>query len=211
MVKKATYFVEKYKFICFTAFYILLGLLVHISSPLAHPRTSVKKAAISNVMPYTVLHPYNPSLAAVQAAKYNSSLAAQAAVNGVTWPIHGMVTTEFGDSDFPYQSSHTGIDISSGRPSGTTAVAAFKTGIITSVVHSGISYGNHVIIDHGNGLTSLYGHLYSISVNEGDKVTAGQIIGTEGSTGAATGPHVHFEIRQDNIPQNPRNFVQGNP
>jgi murein DD-endopeptidase MepM/ murein hydrolase activator NlpD len=72
------------------------------------------------------------------------------------------------------------------------------------VILSASGYGLHVIIDHGGGLSSLYGHLDTVVVASGDAVTAGEMIGTVGSTGNATGPHLHFEVRRDGIPEDPR-------
>ena len=68
-------------------------------------------------------------------------------------------------------------------------------------------YGNHVIIDHGNGFTTLYAHLTSIFVKPGESVTRGEQIGTVGSTGNSTGPHLHFEIRYQGVPRNPFNWL----
>jgi murein DD-endopeptidase MepM/ murein hydrolase activator NlpD len=75
---------------------------------------------------------------------------------------------------------------------------------IATVVISATGYGLHVIIDHGGGLSSLYGHLNTVTVTTGDYVEAGEVIGTVGSTGNATGPHLHFEIRRDGIAEDPR-------
>lgn len=170
-------------------------------------------------LPYTEIQPHGPALKPLTTtASLVSSLGPTPAATviavpagGQTWPMHGRITTEFGAPDYPYQSHHTGIDITSARPAGYTSVAAFRAGTVAAVVHQSTSYGNHVIIDHGNGLTSLYGHLYSTRVSVGQHVEAGAALGTEGSTGASTGPHVHFEIRQNNQPVNPRTFLPGNP
>jgi len=73
-------------------------------------------------------------------------------------------------------------------------------------------YGKHIIIDHGNNIASLYGHLDKIYVISGQKVKLGKIIGREGEAGWATGPHLHFQINIDGIPVNPRTFLgKGNP
>lgn len=127
------------------------------------------------------------------------------------WPIHGKVTTEFGVYHEPFQATHSGIDISSARPSGVTPVAAFRSGIVIAVIHSNASFGNHVVIDHGGGLTSLYGHLANTTVIVGQQVSAGTTIGHEGNTGASTGTHVHFETDLNGKPISPRRFVTGNP
>lgn len=127
------------------------------------------------------------------------------------WPIHGAITTYFGASDWPYQLHHTGIDISDGAGSGVTAVHPFKPGTVVQVIRSGYGLGNHVVIDHGGGITSVYGHMYSVAVSEGQVVDKNTILGTEGTTGASTGPHVHFEIRLNGSPVNPQNYIQGTP
>ncbi len=126
------------------------------------------------------------------------------------WPIHGAVTLEFGASDWPFQRVHTGIDISDGRI-GVTPIHSFKPGTVLAVVHSYASYGNHVIVNNGNGITSLYGHMSSISVHVGQSVDKNTILGYEGSTGASTGSHVHFEIRQNGRSVNPRSYIKGQP
>jgi len=131
--------------------------------------------------------------------------------NGVIWPTHGTITTYFGVPEWPYQPIHTGVDISSGQPSGVTSIRAYRSGRVAEVIHSAYSLGNHVIIDHGNGLKSVYAHMSVISVSTGQEVVTGAILGKEGSTGASTGPHLHFEIRQNGQPLNPQQFISGQP
>jgi murein DD-endopeptidase MepM/ murein hydrolase activator NlpD len=127
------------------------------------------------------------------------------------WPIHGAITTEFGASDWPYQTHHTGIDIADGNRSGTTPIHPFKPGKIIQVIHSSVSLGNHVVVDNGNGITSVYGHMYKTNVQVGQQVDNNSVLGWEGSTGASTGPHVHFEIYLNGVLQNPHNYVPGHP
>jgi murein DD-endopeptidase MepM/ murein hydrolase activator NlpD len=127
------------------------------------------------------------------------------------WPIHGAITTEFGVPHWPFQPTHTGIDISDGKPSGITPIHAFKPGVVKEVIQSSLGFGNHVIVDHGNGLTSLYGHMYKTSVKVGQKVDQKTILGYEGTTGASTGPHVHFEIHLNGVPVDPHKYVSGRP
>ena len=124
------------------------------------------------------------------------------------WPIHGVVTLEFGAIDLPYQPLHTGIDIANVKD---TPVTPFMSGTVTYASEISWGYGKHIIIDNGNNISSLYAHLDKIYVYRGEKVTMDQVIGAEGETGWATGPHVHFEIRAYGIPVNPRTFLAGEP
>ena len=131
--------------------------------------------------------------------------------SAVAWPIHGAITTEFGVPHWPFQPIHTGLDISDGAPSGITPIHAFKRGVVIAAIHSSEGFGNHVIVDHGGGLVSLYGHLASISVRVGQVVDMSTVLGHEGSTGASTGTHLHFEIQLNGQPVNPHKYVNGLP
>jgi murein DD-endopeptidase MepM/ murein hydrolase activator NlpD len=124
-----------------------------------------------------------------------------------SWPIHGVITTEFGVPELPYQPIHTGLDISDGARPGVTPVHPFKPGRIIDVVHSSSGLGNHVVIDHGGGLTSVYGHLYSTSVTVGQIVDKTTVLGLEGSTGVSTGTHLHFEVKVNGQFVDPRRFI----
>lgn len=124
------------------------------------------------------------------------------------WPIHGIVTLGFGQPDFPYQPVHTGIDIAAAYG---TPISPFMKGKVSEVGHLNWGYGNYVVIDHGNNVTSLYGHMDRTNATVGQSVQPGDVIGYEGQTGWATGPHVHFQINVFGIPVNPRTFVEGNP
>ncbi|HXN04919.1 MAG TPA: M23 family metallopeptidase [Candidatus Acidoferrum sp.] len=107
------------------------------------------------------------------------------------WPTHGVITQSF----WQY---HPGIDIANGV--GTQEVATAEG----QVVFAGWgSYGIYVEIDHGDGFHSVYGHMSAVMVKTGDTVTQGQLIGLMGATGRASGPHLHFEIRYQGVPQNP--------
>ena len=127
------------------------------------------------------------------------------------WPIHGVITEEFGVPHWPWQPIHTGIDISDGAAQGVTPIKAFKPGRVIVVVHSNYGFGNHVIVDHGNGLVSLYGHMYTTAVQVGQLVDKNTTLGYEGTTGASTGVHVHFEIDLNSQPVNPHLYVSGQP
>jgi hypothetical protein len=108
----------------------------------------------------------------------------------------GQETTQFG-------AGHRGLDIAA--PFGTTIVAS-DGGTIIYAGFSG-SYGNHVKIRHGNSYVTLYAHMSSMSVSQGDRVFKGQEIGKVGSTGRSTGNHVHFEIIRNGVQVNPKNYI----
>ena len=101
------------------------------------------------------------------------------------------------------QSFHEGIDFPA--ESGTPIVAAASGLVVESGWHP--QYGKMVEIDHGNGLVSRYAHASQLGVKEGDLVVRGQQIGGIGSTGRSTGPHLHFEVRLNGVPQNPVRFL----
>lgn len=123
-----------------------------------------------------------------------------------TWPVPGCtkITDPFGPRIHPItkkKSTHTGVDI--GAPYGTKIVAA-NTG---TVIISGYNYayGNYVVIDHGGGYSTLYGHMSKIAAKKGANVKKGAVIGYVGSTGLSTGNHCHFEIRKNGVAENPMN------
>jgi murein DD-endopeptidase MepM/ murein hydrolase activator NlpD len=136
-------------------------------------------------------------------------------VSGFLPPIQGVITTFWGGST-PWQSFHPGLDIAG--PDGTPVHAA-ADGI---VVFAGLavpgdptqSYGNCVVIEHNGHLSTLYGHmqlgLHGLQVQVGQVVRQGQVIGYEGETGFATGPHVHFEMRLDNVEFDPLLLINEN-
>lgn len=124
------------------------------------------------------------------------------------WPCPSChyITSQFGWRYHPIyhtQKYHSGVDI--GASYGATIVAADGGTIITAGSVSG--YGNCVVINHGNGITTLYGHMSSIAVSVGQKVSKGQTIGYVGSTGNSTGPHLHWEVTVNGVRQNPLNYA----
>ena len=123
------------------------------------------------------------------------------------WPLKGTLTSYYGRRLHPIfrvWRSHTGLDIADGK-TGTPVMAADSGVVIYAEPYGG--YGNAIIVDHGKGFSTLYGHLSKIGVKEGDKVNKGQVIGNVGSTGYATGPHLHFEIRQNGETVNPLPYL----
>jgi murein DD-endopeptidase MepM/ murein hydrolase activator NlpD len=122
------------------------------------------------------------------------------------WPLRGALSSAFGVRVSPFTETpvfHQGLDIVA-RPG--TPVTASASGV---VVKSGFEalYGNVVVIDHGAGYRSVYGHLASRAVEEGAFVHRGEEVGTVGSTGRSTGPHLHYEVRVNGLPVNPARFL----
>ena len=117
-------------------------------------------------------------------------------------PVSGTVTSRFGSR---WGRSHKGTDI--GAPKGTPIKAA-ASGTVT-VAQYGYSggYGNYVIISHGNGVQTLYGHCNSLNVSVGEQVSQGQVIAFVGNTGNSFGNHLHLEIRVNGVAQNPQNYL----
>ena len=100
---------------------------------------------------------------------------------------------------------HIGLDLAC--PAGTPIKAA-DDGVVIKMALQRTGYGHHVIIDHGNGKTTLYGHMTDVYVKEGQTVQRGETIGLEGSTGKSTGPHLHFEVRFWGVRYNPLNYIK---
>lgn len=121
------------------------------------------------------------------------------------WPARGWVTSDFGDRRAwgGHGRVHVGIDIAG--PVGTPIIAP-ADGIVTYRGYRR-GYGRTVSIDHGYGISTLYGHCSVIYPNEGEQVKRGTIIATIGSTGRSTGPHLHYEIQVDGVPVNPRLYI----
>ena len=99
-----------------------------------------------------------------------------------------------------YSIFHPALDIAA--PKGTE-IKPIKNGVVEDVSRSKIGYGNAIVVDHGNGIKSLYAHLSKIETNKGDKVNVLDTIGNVGTTGHSTGPHLHIEVRKNGIPINP--------
>ena len=120
---------------------------------------------------------------------------------GCIWPARGRVTSEYGRR---WGRLHAGMDI--GASTGTPIWAAKAGVVIFSGRQSG--YGNVIVIDHGGGMTTLYGHQSRLLARDNQSVAQGQRIGSVGSTGRSTGPHLHFETRYGGSPRNPRGCLR---
>ena len=124
------------------------------------------------------------------------------------WPVHGVITSRFGYRNiFGSTSYHGGLDIA--VPYGASVLAADGGTVMFAGTATGAnwSYGNLVIIDHGNGKVTYYGHNSSVLVSAGDHVAQGQAIARAGSTGRSTGNHCHFEVRAGGIRVNPMDYL----
>lgn len=122
------------------------------------------------------------------------------------WPVNGVITSPYGYRTHPIFGTtiyHSGIDI--GVDYGTPVHAADSGVVVEAGWISG--YGYAVVIDHGNGLSTLYGHNESLNVSSGQSVSQGQVIAYAGSTGNSTGPHVHFEVRSNGDPVDPSAYL----
>jgi murein DD-endopeptidase MepM/ murein hydrolase activator NlpD len=123
------------------------------------------------------------------------------------WAHMGKINNEFGFRRNPFGGRtyefHAGMDIDGERGDNVLAPA---NGVVTKAGWQG-GYGNMIEIDHGNGLTTRYGHLSRIEVAVGDEIGRGMLIGYVGSTGRSTGPHLHYELRIQDRPINPRRFL----
>jgi len=140
--------------------------------------------------------------ARIRAAQQQSSgSSAQVVGSGqFSWPVSGSVTSGFGSR---WGRMHEGIDIAVGQGTPVHAAAA------GTVIYAGWmeGYGNLVAIDHGNGLSTAYGHNSALACSVGQTVSAGQVIAYSGSTGHSTGPHVHFEVRVNGSPVDPLGYL----
>lgn len=123
------------------------------------------------------------------------------------WPLHGAVTSAFGSRADPFNAepseTHSGLDVAGQL--GSMVVAPSDGTVVFAGLEGG--YGNVVVIDHGQGIKTRYGHLSAFKVKPGDKVRRGQQIAAVGTTGRSTGPHLHYEVRVNGVAQNPRKFI----
>jgi len=123
------------------------------------------------------------------------------------WPVQGLVTSSFGERQDPFNGEgafHKGIDIAApiGQPIRATADG--------TVVIAGMAggYGREIRIDHGHGISTVYGHMSAFAVTAGEDVKRGEVIGYVGSSGRSTGPHLHYEVRVRDTPVNPHKYLR---
>ncbi|MEO6120333.1 MAG: M23 family metallopeptidase, partial [Terriglobales bacterium] len=123
------------------------------------------------------------------------------------WPIQGRIMSSFGSRDDPFNGEgafHRGVDIHGnfGQP-----IVSPADGVIESADFRG-GYGRTVVIGHGNGISTLFGHMSGFAVSTGQRVQRGDVIGYVGQSGRSTGPHVHYEVHIHNTPVNPYKYLR---
>lgn len=123
------------------------------------------------------------------------------------WPVRGWVTSHFGWRDSPHgegRKRHTGLDVAA--PVGTPIVAAADGHVIYAGYNK--AYGKAMVIDHGYGLTTRYAHCSKFEAKPGDRVKRGELVARVGNTGRSTGPHLHFEVKEDGVSTNPLKYLR---
>jgi murein DD-endopeptidase MepM/ murein hydrolase activator NlpD len=123
------------------------------------------------------------------------------------WPVEGQVTGSFGERIDPFNGEgafHSGVDI--GSSYGTPVVAPADGVVMLTETLGG--YGKTIMVDHGNGISTRYGHLSGYAVTAGQHVHRGDVIGYVGESGRSTGPHLHYEVRINNTPVNPYKYLR---
>jgi len=187
-------------------------------------RTTVENAALAQHIADLRIQQLDETIAAAQEAAWKAATyylanhlgtlppgltpGAGGVVGGLLWAAPGAPMSQpFGPSPYPFEPGylgfahfHTGLDMAG--PMDTRILAA-ADGVVASASEGTTGYGNHLIIGHSSTMLTLYGHLATMLVHTGDTVRRGQLIGLMGSTGNSTGPHLHFEVRVNNVPTDP--------
>ncbi len=180
-----------------SAFLIVLSVPIIAVVVLTHTGLEVVSDALVQI---------NPLTKAIQLYYPNGQLFKEINLQ-VNWPVKGVVTQGFGEPEPPFYLFHTGIDIANPYGKIGDPVTPAMKGKVTYAGEIFWGFGRHIIIDHGDNISTIYGHLDQIYVKAGDEVEPGKVIGTEGSTGWSTGPHLHFQVNVFGIPVNPRVFL----
>ncbi|WP_301962081.1 murein hydrolase activator EnvC [uncultured Megasphaera sp.] len=175
----------------------------------AYRELEASSAAIGEMLRQRAAERAAAAAAAAQQSSGGGGYTSYQPVSGsgaMMWPVNGVITSQYGYRVHPIFGStiyHSGMDI--GVDYGTPVAAADSGYVVEAGWISG--YGYAVIIDHGNGLSTLYGHNESLAVSAGQSVSKGQTIAYAGSTGNSTGPHVHFEVRSNGDPVDPMAYL----
>ncbi len=171
-------------------------------APVAAPKAAPKAAPAVNKAPVAPA-PVKQAAAPAIVKQAAPAPARQAATGSLVWPIYGTITTYF--HQYLWYGIHQGLDISTAR--GTPTVAA-DAGLVIEAAWNPYGYGISVLIDHGNGMQTRYGHFDGLAVSRGQYVRRGQVIGYEGNTGNSSGPHLHFEVHVNGVIVNPLNYLR---
>jgi murein DD-endopeptidase MepM/ murein hydrolase activator NlpD len=180
-------------------------------SGVEHPQQNVQRGAGGPELPFDIASAieYRTKHIEQDLRTYEAVLRARAMTPSI-WPVSGELTDGFGGRSNPFGGGsfefHTGQDIATLW--GTPVQAAANGKVIFAGWQNG--YGQIVIIDHGGGLTTRYGHLSHVDVIEGQKIARGEMLGRVGSTGRSTGPHLHYEVRINDEPVNPKQYLPRN-
>jgi murein DD-endopeptidase MepM/ murein hydrolase activator NlpD len=165
---------------------LVLGMEIMVPGGVKPVEAPLRLASAQTTRSSAVANPPAPALEAPPAA-----------TGSMMWPTYGPIYSYF-------SAWHRGLDIS---PSYGTPVVAADGGVVRSAQYLRYGYGFHVIVDHGNGYSTMYAHLAEILVSPGQRVGRGELVGRVGVTGYATGPHLHFEVYQGGVPVNPLNLL----
>jgi len=178
------------------------ALGIQIKNMLGVGLSATDSSLVANLTPTAHSPAISGTIETAEAAREDQKLLLKAIPS--MWPLKGYVTREFriagGEKNEQY---HPGMDIAAKR---NTPVRASAEGVVTT---SGWdeTYGYLVVIDHGFGFTTVYGHNSRNLVNVGERVGRGQTIAFLGSTGKSTAPHLHFEVRKNGVPEDPRKYL----
>ncbi len=176
------------------------------STPAAPPASAESPSALPGRISSLDGEAHRQEASLRELAEYFEDQKSMLASTPSIWPTQGWVTSDFGTRLDPYsadRSMHQGLDIS------TAHGAPVLTPSDGTVVFNGTEggYGKVVVVDHGYGVKTRYGHLSETFVRLGERVARGQKIAAVGNTGRSTGPHLHYEVRVNGIPENPRKFI----
>ena len=182
-------------------------LVVDIQFDLAQVQARIAQIAGGSPVAPQAPGPADASFASMLSANVaQSAAAAPAGPAAMQWPVAGEITSPFGERKNPMGAGddfHPGLDIAAEE--GTPIAAACAGRVVAAGPDGG--YGNLIVVDDGNGVSTRYGHCSQIFARVGDTVMPGQTIGAVGSTGHSTGPHLHFEVRVNDRPVDPAAFI----
>lgn len=142
--------------------------------------------------------------------EFASQIVSVPSESGFLWPLssgYNVLTSLFGPRPHPVTgkpNNHTGIDVSAPK---NTKIYAAKSGVVTTSTYNN-SYGNYVVVSHSDNTSTLYAHMTTRNVREGQTVKQGDVVGYVGSTGSSTGNHLHFEVRLNNVRQDPVDYFK---